>query len=131
MPLEKKEEIGIKMYFKLIILAAALLFVSCASKSNDSEMNVWEYKKSNFQTLERIEFQDISSEIISSLKTDYKKKPKDPAYTDLQIYGAFKKSASNRTLIVFDILYVSDVMVVYELDGKGNIVERYLYSSWQ
>ena len=94
-------------------------------------MNSWNYKTYDLQTLQRMNYKNISSQLISSIKTDYEKKPKDSSYTDLQIFAAFKEEVSGMTFLMFDILYVSDITVVYEVDGNGNIVGKFLQSSWK
>lgn len=67
--------------------------------------------------------------LVDKLIEDYKKSPKDRAYSELTLSRVLG-DGGGRQYLVFDIQYVDDVSVVYVLDSRNAILEKFLMSPW-
>lgn len=69
--------------------------------------------------------------LVDRLIEDYKTAPKDSAYSELGLSRVLGDGeGGGRRYFVFNIQYVDDLGVVYVLDSRNVIVDKFLISPW-
>jgi len=73
----------------------------------------------------------IDQVLVNQLIEDYRSFPRDSAYPELTLSRVLGDGEdSGRRYLVFDIQYVDDVSVVYVLNSRNVILEKFLMSPW-
>lgn len=113
------------------VLVSTLLLTGCQSAPTSSG-NEWQVKAFDATALHTMSTISVDQLLVDRLIEDYKKSPKDSDYSELTFSRAlWDRDEGGRRYFVFDLRYVDDIGVVYVLDSKNVILEKFLASPWQ
>lgn len=110
------------------VLISGFLLTGCQSVPADSGSE-WQVRTLDATALRTVFETSIDQMLVDKLIEDYKKSPKDRAYSELTLSRVLG-DGGGRQYLVFDIQYVDDVSVVYVLDSRNAILEKFLMSPW-
>lgn len=112
------------------MLISALLLAGCQSVPADSG-SVWQVRAFDATALQAVSAISIDQVLVNQLIEDYRSFPRDSAYPELTLSRVLGDGEdSGRRYLVFDIQYVDDVSVVYVLNSRNVILEKFLMSPW-
>lgn len=113
-----------------VMLISALVLTGCQSVPADSGSE-WEARAFDVMKLHAVSVSSIDQILVEQLIEDYKKSPKDSGYSELALSRVLEDGEEGgRRYFVFDLQYVDDVNVVYVLDSRNVILEKFLMSPW-
>jgi hypothetical protein len=111
-------------------LISALFLMGCQSVSADSGSE-WQVKPFDATALHAVSVGSVDQMLVEQLIENYKKFPKYSESSELTLSRVLGDGDSGgRRYFIFDIQYVDDVSVVYVLDSRNTILERFLMSPW-
>lgn len=117
-------------YIRAAILIASFLLSSC--QSTESKLTThWEIKSVDKSGLLKINENRLDKNLLIKIKNDYSNNPRDVDYTELSLSAVFANADDSKLLIFFNIQYVDDIQVVYEVSKDGALLNKYIYSEWQ
>jgi hypothetical protein len=91
----------------------------------------WEIKTFDGRKLHAVSASSVDQVLINWLIEDYKKAPKDSAYSELTLSRVLRdEEGGRRRYFIFNLEYVDDVNVVYVLDSRNIVLEKFLASPW-
>jgi len=111
-----------------ILLSSLLLFSCQTAKSTLTEP--WNTKKIDKYNLTKTTLNEVDDGLIADIQEDYKNNPNTLSYDELKLFSVYLDRSRKRRVLIFDIMYVHDIQVVYEVDDKGRILNKYLFSAW-
>lgn len=112
------------------MLISALLLTGCQSVPANSG-NEWQVRAFDATTLQAMSASSVDQMLVDQLIEDYKKSPRDSAYSELTLSRVLGDGeGGGRRYFVFNLQYVDDVSVVYVLDSRNVILEKFLMSPW-
>jgi hypothetical protein len=112
------------------MLISALLLTGCQSVPTNSGSE-WQVRAFDATTLQAVSASSVDQMLVEQLIEDYKKFPKDSAYSELTLSRVLGDGEGDgRRYFFFDLQYVDDVSVVYVLDSSNVILEKFLVSPW-
>lgn len=112
------------------VLISTLALTGCQSVSTDTGSE-WRVRTFDATTLHAVGVSSVDQMLVDRLIEDYKKFPKDSGYSELTLSHVLGNGeGGGRRYFVFDIRYVDDVSVVYVLDPRNVILEKFLTSPW-
>ena len=112
------------------VLISGFLLTGCQSVPAGSGSE-WQVRTLDATALRTVAATSIDQMLVDKLIEDYKKSPKDRAYSELTLSRVLGDGdGGGRQYLVFDIQYVDDVSVVYVLDSRNAILEKFLMSPW-
>lgn len=112
------------------MLISALFLAGCQSVPANSGSE-WQVRTFDATTLHAVSESSVDQMLVDQLIEDYKKFPKDSAYSELTLSRVLGDGdGDGRRYFVFDLKYVDDVSVVYFLDSRNVILEKFLISPW-
>ena len=110
---------------------SALLLTGCQSAPAGSGSE-WQVRTFDARALHTMSTTSVDQALVDRLIDDYKKSPKDRDHSELMFSRAlWDGDGGARRYFVFDLRYADDVGVVYVLDSKNVILEKFLTSPWQ
>lgn len=113
------------------ILSASFALMGCHSMVSHSSNSGWETRSIDTSSMHEISAESFDGALISRLMEDYKRAPLDNDYSDLKLSRILESNVrKNSFFVIFDILYVDDTQVVYEIDGDV-IVNKHILSMWK
>jgi hypothetical protein len=121
--------IGIELRYFVVILVTAIV-VSCGRSNSPVEMNEWNYKTIHTESLQRLNPDGLPVGLVQRLQEDYRRRPVDPSYAELELSSAFLDPSRSAKVLVFDIRYVEDIQAVYIVGADDDIEARFLLSVW-
>jgi hypothetical protein len=115
---------------RVAILLASFLLSSC--QSTESKLTThWEIKSVDKSSLLKTNANRLDNNLLIKIKNDYANDPCDADYTELSLSAVFVNADDSKLLIFFNILYIDDIQVVYEVSKDGALLNKYIYSEWQ
>lgn len=115
---------------RVAILLASFLLLSC--QSTESKLTThWEIKSVDKSSLLKTNANRLDNNLLIKIKNDYANEPRDADYTELSLSAVFVNANDSKLLIFFNILYIDDIQVVYEVSKDGALLNKYIYSEWQ
>lgn len=115
-------------YFAAILVTAVI--AACGKSNYAIDMNDWTYDKISVESLEPLNLDELSPRLIERVQQDYRLKPVDPSYAELELSSAYLDPSRSATLLIFDIRHVEDIQAVYLVGADGRIEEKFLLSAW-
>lgn len=113
-----------------VMLISALLLTGCQSVPANSG-NEWKVRAFDVTRLHVVSASPVDQMLVDQLVEDYRKFPKDNAYSELTLSRVLGDGeGGGRRYFIFDLQYVDDVSVVYVLDSRNVILEKFLMSPW-
>lgn len=117
---------------KIIILAIAMS--SCSQLPGDNSPSVqegWHYEeKISFNFIFGLSEIDKSKVLTNMIRKDFSRTPYEKDYSKITIWKVFQDDKTNSRYYVFNIDYVDDIYVVYVVDEKSNISDKFLLSDF-
>lgn len=110
------------------ILISALLLTACQSIAGGE----WQVRNFDAKKLSVVGASLVDQVLVDQLVEDYKKLPADSGYPALTLSRVLEDGENGgRRYFVFDLQYVDDISVVYVLDSRNVILEKFLASPWK
>ena len=111
--------------------AIALVCLGCNKEASDiDDSRPWRVQVVDKGALTKVDPSRLSEDLISKIKSDYAESPSKSGYTELELAVILENESAGTLYAFFDIRFVDDVQVVYEIGSDGGIVDRYVYSHW-
>lgn len=129
MPLEKLGGINIKMRILLVVLIINMI-LACSTVGIGGELDNWIEKTIDTSDLVKEDLNNVDKKLVADIQGDYRKNPKSLSYDELHLFAVYLNKTNGRKILFFDINYVDDIQVIYEVDHDGRILDKYLYSAW-
>ncbi len=110
---------------------ALVLVASCATKGPMMTQNSWAYERIEFSELRSFNTDEVDQSLIEALKDNYRSFPYMPGYAEIELDKVLVSPLTGHRYFMFQILHVSDTQAVFVVDENNDIVDYFLYSSWQ
>lgn len=113
-----------------LVLISALVITGCQSVPENS-VSEWRVRTLDATRLDAVSAISVDQVLVDRLIDDYKKNPKDSDYSELTLSRVLQdREGGGKRYFVFELRYVDDVGVVYVLDSKNVILEKFMTSPW-
>lgn len=112
------------------MLISAALLAGCRSVPEVPRAE-WKVRDFYASTLHPVSANSVDQVLVEQLIEDYRRFPKDGSYSRLNLSRVLEAGeGGGRRYFVFDVQYVDDVAVVYVLDSRNAILDKFLISPW-
>jgi hypothetical protein len=113
-----------------VMLISALFLTSCQSSVSTDSDGKWQVRAFNATELHALEINSVDQILVEQLIQDYKENPKDSDYTELTLSRVLEEEPGGKRHFVFDLQYADDVGIVYVVDSRNVILDKFLISPW-
>jgi hypothetical protein len=124
-----KLDVTVTRSVSAVLLLGCLLLISCQSEKSKLAIS-WEAKNIDKSSLLEISANALSDDLVSKIKNDYANSPFDSDYPELVLFSVFTHKTKDKLFIFFDVRYVDDIQVVYEVGQDGHLLGKYMHSVW-
>lgn len=124
-----KLDVTVTRSVSVVLLLGCLLLMSCQSEKSKLAIS-WETKQIDKSSLRELNVNALSDDLVSKIKNDYASSPFDSDYPELLLSSVFMHKTEDKLFIFFDVRYVDDIQVVYEVGQDGHLLGKYMHSVW-
>lgn len=126
----------------LLSTVFAALVLGCAvAGSVQLKTGPWRYGNLEFESLRERVPDSNERQLIEQIRDNFAKNPfviKNPTmpeqlevtFDEIALEKAYINASTSNKIYVFEIIGVSDILAVYELDRKNQVLTNYLISTW-
>ncbi len=111
------------------ILLVGLLLQSCMNSNIKNQNTSWKTSRINIQ-VDWILPNEHEIDNIKNLIKIYNKYPYDQKYTRLLFNKLLIDKSKTTKFYLFDVEYVDDIHIVFKLNKKNDIIDKFIISDW-
>jgi hypothetical protein len=112
------------------MLVSVFVLVGCQSAPSGSESE-WRVRAFHAAKLNVVSANTVDQKLVDQMIEDYKKSPKNNDYSELTLSHVLEgREGGGMRYFIFNLRYVDDVNVVYVIDSRNVVLDKFLASPW-
>ena len=112
------------------ILLPVVFLVGCQTASSRYGVD-WAVRPFDTTTLVPVSPISVNQELVDRLVAEYKSAPNESSYSELTLSRVYlDRGEAESRYFVFDIRYADDATVVYVVNSRAVVLDKFLSSHW-